>query len=102
MTPGAWIALLTTGFFVAFGCYANGAYPAPQARTFAEKQAMAAREAVEPVMLTVQTQTLKQRDVALAAGLRVVDTVAEAGERKREECGEDYACLLAWAGEKRP
>ncbi len=51
MTPGAWVALLTTGCFISLSSFANGAFPAPKARTFAEKQAMAARMIVEPVRL---------------------------------------------------
>ncbi|MDY3551438.1 hypothetical protein R5W24_000514 [Gemmata sp. JC717] len=62
---------------------------------------MAARKAVEPVALSIRVDTIEKRDAALAAGLRVVDTVAEYGERKREQCGEDWLCLAKWAEEKR-
>jgi hypothetical protein len=77
-----WIALLTTGCFISLASLANGTFPPPKAVTSAEKRAMAARK-VQPVVLTMRVQTLKQRDKALAGGLRVVDIVAEDAEKKR-------------------
>lgn len=107
MTGGSLFALLTTGCFSVLACYSIGAFhpDAKPHQTDLSEFISEKLDSYDPrsgeVTLWKATESIDEIQKARADGLDVVDQIALTGERKRQECGEDFVCLLAWAEVKR-
>lgn len=107
MTGGGLAALFATGCFSVLACYSIGAFHPDARPTQADLSEFVAEKLnsydprSEEVTLWKATESVDEIRKAQADGLDVVDQIALTGEQKRQECGEDFACLVAWAEAKR-
>lgn len=101
------VALVTLGCFCTLAAFSNGKYH-PDAKSrrsdlmaFVDEKLEGYAPPAGEVRLWKAPATRLERVVAQANGHGVLDWVALSAERKHRECGEDFACILAWAGEGR-
>src|SRR5688572_13570702 len=99
MQLGSWIALITLGCYSVLSAYSYAHFPGPRLVTSAEKRSVNAPKAAKPVnLIPLKRKPSKlERAVLQANAHGAPDRVAFMGNQKRQECGEDFVCLLAWA-----
>lgn len=99
MSAGAWVALITLGSFCVLSTYSYAHFPAPKLVTQAEKRSVNVPKAAKPVnLIPLKRKPSKlERAVLQANGHGAPDRIAFTGKQKRQDCGDDFVCLLAWA-----